>query len=77
MTLDLDAYLDRIGWRGPLAADLATVAGLVDRHVLAIPFENLDVHLGRPPRLDLESLQDFEMANHYTATHPSRASRAA
>ena len=57
MTLDLDAYLDRIGWRSPLAPDLATVAGLLDRHVRAIPFENLDVLLGRPPRLDLESLQ--------------------
>ncbi|MBA3458115.1 MAG: arylamine N-acetyltransferase [Deltaproteobacteria bacterium] len=57
MTLDLDAYLDRIGWRGPLAPDLATVSGLLDRHVMTIPFENLDVLLGRPPRLDLDSLQ--------------------
>jgi len=58
VTLDLDAYLDRIGWRGPLATDLATLSGILDRHVVAIPFENLDVLLGRPPRLDLESLQD-------------------
>ena len=57
MTLDLDAYLDRIGWRGPLAPDFVTVAGLLDRHVRAIPFENLDVLLGRPPHLDLERLQ--------------------
>ncbi len=58
MTLDLDAYLARIGWSGPLTQDFATLAGLLDRHVVAIPFENLDVLLGRPPRLDLASLQD-------------------
>ena len=57
MTLDLDAYLARIGWSGPLAADFTTLSALLDRHVIAIPFENLDVLLGRPPRLDLESLQ--------------------
>jgi len=31
---------------------------VLDRHIVAIPFENLDVLCGRPPRLDLESLQD-------------------
>jgi arylamine N-acetyltransferase len=46
VSLDLDAYLDRIGWRRPLAADLATVSGLLDRHIIAIPFENLDVLFG-------------------------------
>jgi len=58
VTLDLDAYLARIGWSGPLAPDLVTLSALLDRHVVAIPFENLDVLLGLPPRLDLESLQD-------------------
>jgi N-hydroxyarylamine O-acetyltransferase len=49
--VDLDAYFARIGYRGD---DLAT---LVDHHMLAIPFENLDVLLGRVPRLDLDGLQ--------------------
>jgi len=53
-----EAYLDRIHWTGPLAADLPTLAALQLGHVSAIPFENLDVQLGRPIRLDLPSLQD-------------------
>lgn len=57
MTLDLDAYLGRIGWRGDLRTDHATLAGLLDAHMRNIPFENLDVLLGRGVRLDLDSLQ--------------------
>ncbi len=55
---DLDAYLGRIGWAGPLRHDLATLTGLQQAHMLRIPFENLDVLLGRPVRLDLPGLQD-------------------
>jgi N-hydroxyarylamine O-acetyltransferase len=47
MTPDLAAYLDRIGFAGPLQVDLATLTGLCRAHVNAIPFENLDVQLGR------------------------------
>jgi len=56
--LDLDAYFDRIGWGGPTPPTLATLAGLLDAHMKSVPFENLDVLLGRPIRLDLEALQD-------------------
>jgi N-hydroxyarylamine O-acetyltransferase len=35
-----------------------TLAGLLHAHMLRIQFENLDVLLGRPVRLDLDSLQD-------------------
>lgn len=55
---DLDAYLARVGWSGPLAADVATLRELHAAHTSAIPFENLDVRLGRPVGLDLASLQD-------------------
>lgn len=55
--MDLDAYFDRIGWGGPTAPSLATLAGLLTAHMTHVPFENLDVLLGRRPRLDLESLQ--------------------
>jgi len=55
--LDLDAYLARIQWGGPTPATFATLAGLLDAHMRAIPFENLDVLLGRPVRLDLGALQ--------------------
>ena len=54
---DLDPYLSRIGYSGPTKPDLASLSGLLAAHMNAIPFENIDVLLGRPIRLDLESLQ--------------------
>jgi N-hydroxyarylamine O-acetyltransferase len=45
--MDLQAYLDRIGYSGPTRQDLATLRGLLRAHLLAIPYENLDVQLGR------------------------------
>lgn len=54
--LDVDAYLARIGWRGTLRPSIETLAALLRAHMRAIPFENLDVLLGRPVRLDLASL---------------------
>jgi N-hydroxyarylamine O-acetyltransferase len=56
--LDLSAYLDRIEWGGTTAPTFDTLAGLLRAHVERIPFENLDVLLGRGVRLDLPSLQD-------------------
>lgn len=45
--VDLAAYAVRIGHTGPLRPDLATLRALHARHPDAIPFENLDVLLGR------------------------------
>ena len=56
-TIDLDAYLRRIGHVGPVAADLPTLERLHAAHVGAIPFENLDVQAGRRIALDLASLE--------------------
>jgi len=56
--LDLDAYLERIRWRGGTRPTLETLTGLLGAHMAHIPFENLDVLLGRPIRLDLPALQD-------------------
>ena len=56
--IDLDAYFNRIQWGGGTAPSHATLAGLVHAHMAHIPFENLDVLLGRPVRLDLPSLQN-------------------
>ncbi|CCE11482.1 putative Arylamine N-acetyltransferase [Bradyrhizobium sp. STM 3843] len=53
----LDNYLARIGYRGPLKPDLATLAGLKAAHLDAIAFEALDPLLGRPVHLDLASVQ--------------------
>ena len=53
--LSLARYLDRIGYTGPLGLDLATLKAIHRAHLRAIPYENLDIHLGRPLSLDLEA----------------------
>lgn len=58
--LDLDAYLDRIGCAGPArsAGPSGEMLAVLHRaHLAAIPFENLDIMLGRPVRVDLDSIQ--------------------
>lgn len=45
--MDLDPYFARIGYSGPKAATLETLRALHNLHIRAIPFENLDVLLGR------------------------------
>jgi N-hydroxyarylamine O-acetyltransferase len=55
--LDLDAYLARIGYSGELAPTLETLRGLHLAHAANIPFENIDILLGRSIELDLLSLQ--------------------
>ncbi|MFO7169342.1 MAG: arylamine N-acetyltransferase [Chloroflexota bacterium] len=51
-------YLARIGYRGPIAQDSATLRALHRAHLLAIPYENLDIHLGRRLTLDEEQIFD-------------------
>jgi N-hydroxyarylamine O-acetyltransferase len=55
--LDLAPYLARIGYDGSLDPTLETLRALHFAHVLAIPFENLDIVLGRGISLDLADLQ--------------------
>lgn len=54
--MDLDAYLARIGYAGPRTPERETLAGILRAQVQTIPFENLDVLLGRPIRTDAESV---------------------
>ena len=56
--LELDAYLRRIGLASRPAADLAGLRALHLAHASTIPFENVDVLMGLPIRLDLISLQE-------------------
>jgi len=51
-----EGYLNRIGWRGPLSPTLDTLTALLRAHMARIPFENLDVLLGRGIRIDLDSV---------------------
>ncbi|WP_067475090.1 arylamine N-acetyltransferase family protein [Actinomadura hibisca] len=55
--LDLDAYLARIGYDGERAPTTAALFALQRAHVTTVPFENLEILLGRPIPLDLPSLQ--------------------
>lgn len=52
------AYLARIGAAAPEAPTAAALASLHRAHLLAVPFENLDVSLGRPILLDRVALVD-------------------
>lgn len=54
---DLPAYLGRIGLGAAPPATAAGLAALHRAHAGAIPFENLDILLGRAIRLDLPSLE--------------------
>jgi len=55
--LDLDAYLQRIGFVDEPRADVATLRALATAHIAAIPFENLDPLLGTPVSLDLADIE--------------------
>src|SRR4051812_23247177 len=52
MAMNLQAYLARIGYQGDLSPTAETLRGIQRAHLLAIPYENLDVHLGRPLTLE-------------------------
>ena len=55
--IDLDAYLARIQWGGATRPTLETLAGLLRSHMRHIPFENLDVLLGKDIDLDLGAVE--------------------
>jgi len=57
MTIDLDAYLLRIGHAGGRAPTLDTLRAILAGHTETIAFENLNPLLKWPVRLDVGSLQ--------------------
>ncbi|GAB4516379.1 MAG: arylamine N-acetyltransferase [Amphiplicatus sp.] len=54
----LEHYLRRIGYAGALRPEPETLRGLMRAHLAAVPFENLDVQLGRPVYLDPDRIFD-------------------
>jgi N-hydroxyarylamine O-acetyltransferase len=56
--LSLTAYLKRLGLAEAPSADAAGLAAVQRAHRLAIPFENLDIPLGRGVRIDSGSVFD-------------------
>jgi N-hydroxyarylamine O-acetyltransferase len=58
MTRDLAAYFSRIGYRGPRTPTVEVLHALTAAHAQTIPFENLDVLLGRGIDLAPEAVFD-------------------
>src|SRR5437763_13954359 len=54
--LDVSAYLDRIGYLGPIEATAGNLRALHRAHLLTVPFENLDISLGREIVLEEEAI---------------------
>jgi N-hydroxyarylamine O-acetyltransferase len=56
--MNLNTYLERINYTGSLEVTQQTLHALHRQHLLTIPYENLDIHLGR--RLELDQKYIFE-----------------
>src|SRR5919109_1202974 len=56
--MNIQAYLDRIGYRGPLEPTAETLRALHVAHLLGVPFENLNIGMGWPIVLDEAALFD-------------------
>ena len=54
----IDEYLARIAYDGPRAPTPEVLRELHQRHLLSVPFENLDIHLGREIVPDETSILD-------------------
>lgn len=55
---DRARYLDRIGAAAPVRADLAALGVLMRAHLDRVPFENLDLQLGRVPPETVDAIFD-------------------
>ena len=62
--MDISSYFARIGYAGSRAPTLATLNAIAARHVESIPFENLDVLLGRPISIDLPAIENKLVRQH-------------
>ncbi|MFL6331872.1 MAG: arylamine N-acetyltransferase family protein [Pyrinomonadaceae bacterium] len=60
--MDVEAYLERIGYRGGLAPTAETLRRLHVAHLLTVPFENLSIHAGEPIVLEDALLFDKVVA---------------
>ena len=77
--IDLSSYLERIGYTGPLRPTPDVLTGLIERHTATIPFEAIDVMLGRGIDLSPESVDGKLLAKRrggYCFEHQSLLRRA-
>jgi N-hydroxyarylamine O-acetyltransferase len=56
--MDVEAYLRRIGYDGACQPSASCLRALHRRHLFTVPFENLDIQLGTPIRLEIPLLYD-------------------
>ena len=61
--MKINKYLERISYKGPIHPNIRTLYDLHLAHMLAIPFENLDIGLGRIIRLDEQAIWDKIIVN--------------
>lgn len=54
--IDLEAYLQRVGYTGPRQPRFELLAALCAHQPAHIPYENIDPLLGTPPSLDAEAV---------------------
>ena len=54
----VDAYLGRIRYDGPTALTPETLRRIHRAHMVAVPFENLDIHLGIPIGLSVPAFYE-------------------
>lgn len=52
--MDINAYLQRIHYKGDLYPNVETLRELQRHHLRAVPFENLDIHIDKPIELDIQ-----------------------
>ena len=57
-SVDIDAYLSRIGYSGPRTCTVETLHALHRAHMFTVPFENLDIH--RQQEIVLDESRLFE-----------------
>jgi N-hydroxyarylamine O-acetyltransferase len=56
--MNIETYLDRIGYDRPAGLNAESLFGLHRTHLLTVPFENLDIHFGKPIHLTTQALWD-------------------
>jgi N-hydroxyarylamine O-acetyltransferase len=54
--MDTAHYLERIQYTNPVKPDIEILRRLQLAHMMTVPFENLDIGLGRPIKIDEESI---------------------
>ena len=54
--IDVAAYLARIGYSGPIDPTAGNLRALHCAHLWAVPFENLDISLGRKITINEEAI---------------------